>query len=160
MFLMDVLQYIARDAAAGDAITEYLELLGVKTAATLALLSKDEGALDPPLAQPLLQGWKRPDGTNLTIPDSDKPTAKGVIFHMLWMLAKQNYWAVSQAAMRPITPTTSTSPAAMEDKIPKNLAPDRWAKLLQELQSQQIGNEDRIFPVREVLGVESILAQT
>lgn len=126
----------------------------------LAFLSKDEEALDSPLVQTLLQGWKRPDGTNLTIPDSDKPIAKVVIFHVLWMLAQQNYWAVSQAAMRPITPTTSTSPAAMEDKIPKNLAPGRWAKLLQEFQSQQIGNEDRIFPVRELLGAESILAQT
>ena len=33
---------IARDAAAGAVINEYLELRGIKTPATLALLSRDE----------------------------------------------------------------------------------------------------------------------
>ena len=57
------LQDIARDAAAGATIVEYMELRGIKTSATLALLSKDEHDLETTLVQPLLQGWQRADGT-------------------------------------------------------------------------------------------------
>lgn len=154
---------IARDAAAGNDILEYLELRGIRTAATLALLSKDESDLEATLVQPLLQGWARPDGSTLSVPDSDKPIARAVILHM-WMMAQQNYWAASQAAMLPMqapatTPVATTPAAAAEDKVPKALAPGRWAKLIQEYQCQQIGNEDRIFPIQEVLGAEAIIAR-
>ena len=157
------LQDIARDAAAGATIIEYMELRGIKTSATLALLSKDEHDLETTLVQPLLQGWQRADGTTLSVPESDKPIARAVIMHM-WMMAQQNYWAISQEAMRPLqttTPTATTPSAstAAEDKVPKALAPGRWAKLVQEYQTQQIGNEDRIFPIQEVLGAESIIAR-
>ena len=157
------LQDIARDAAAGNDILEYLELRGIRTAATLALLSKDETDLEATLVQPLLQGWQRPDGSTLSVPESDKPIAKAVILHM-WMMAQQNYWAVSQAAMLPMqapatTPTATTPAAAAEDKIPKALAPGRCAKLIQDYQCPQIGNEDRIFPIQEILGAEAIIAR-
>ena len=157
------LQDIARDAAAGNVITEYMELRGIKTSATLALLSKDEHDLETTVIQPLLQGWKRPDGTTLTVPDSDKPIARAVLMHM-WMMAQQNNWAVSHEAMRPLQTSTQATPApsasaAPEDKVPKALAPGRWAKLIQEYQGQQIDNEDRIFPIQEVLGAESIIAR-
>ena len=68
---------ITRDAAAGPALVEYLELRGIKTPATLALLSMDEEGLDRTLIQPLLQGWQREDGTTISISETDKPIAKG-----------------------------------------------------------------------------------
>ena len=154
---------IAREAAAGDTIKSYMHARGIRTAATLALLSKDEEALDTTLIQPLLQGWECPDGSKLEVPQSDHPIAKAVIIHM-WMLAQQHYWAASQAAMKPLQQATPSQPVAAvttpsEDKVPKNLPPGRWAKLLAEYQSQQIDNEDRIFPVQELLGAEPILAR-
>jgi len=153
---------IARDAAAGGPIIEYLELRGIKTPATLALLSKDESSLEQTLIQPLMQGWSKPDGGMLTIPENEKPIAKAILLHM-WLLAKQS-WEATHAAMqpKPAAPSTtaaSNSATATEDKVPKNLAPGQWSALLQDYQSQQIGGQDRVFPVQELIGAESVIAR-
>ena len=153
---------ITRDAAAGPALVEYLERRGIRTPATLALLSKDEEGLDRTLVQPLMQGWQKDDGTTISIAESDKPIAKATLLHM-WMMAKQS-WEQAQIANQlkvpaPSSPTTGAKTAATEDKIPRALAPGRWSALVQEYQSQQIGGEDRIFPVQEVIGAESVLAR-
>ena len=103
------LRDIAHDAAAGEVICEYMEARGIKTAATLALLSKDEAALETTLIEPLLQGWRRADGTVLTVAESDKPIARAVLMHM-WMLSQQDYWATSQAAIKPMAPTQASAP--------------------------------------------------
>mgnify|MGYP000008266181 FL=1 len=153
---------IARDAAAGAVINEYLELRGIKTPATLALLSRDEDSLEQTLIQPLLQGWSRDDGTVLKVPENDKPIAKAVLLHM-WMMAKQAWEAAQIAATpKPATPANSStgSPAtSTEDKIPKTLAPGRCASLVQDFQTQQIDGQDRVFPVQELLGAESVIAR-
>ena len=153
---------IARDAAAGAVINEYLELRGIKTPATLALLSRDEDSLEQTLIQPLLQGWSRDDGTVLKVPENDKPIAKAVLLHM-WMMAKQAWEAAQIAAKpKPATPANSStgSPAtSTEDKIPKTLAPGRWASLVQDFQTQQIDGQDRVFPAQELLGAESVIAR-
>ena len=153
---------ITRDAAAGPALVEYLELRGIKTPATLALLSKDEEGLDRTLIQPLLQGWQREDGTTISISETDKPIAKATIIHM-WMMAKQS-WEQAQLAAKPKPPPSAAAPtgstgAAQEDKVPKALAPGRWSSLIQEYQGQQIGGQDRVFPVQELLGAEHIITR-
>ena len=151
---------IARDAAAGAVINEYLELRGIKTPATLALLSRDEDSLEQTLIQSLLHGWARDDGTVLKVPENDQPIAKAVLLHM-WMMAKQAWEAAQIAAKpKPATPASTGSPAtSTEDKIPKTLAPGRWASLIQNFQSQQIDGQDRVFPVQELLGAESVIAR-
>ena len=143
-------------------LVEYLEIRGIRTPATLALLNKDEDGLDRTLIQPLLQGWPREDGTIISIPDTDKPIAKATLIHM-WMMAKQS-WEQAQVAAQPRPPSPpatapGTTTAAAEDKIAKTLAPGRWAALVQDYQFQQIGGEDRIFPVLELLGTENIIAR-
>jgi hypothetical protein len=143
-------------------LVEYLEIRGIRTPATLALLNKDEDGLDRTLIQPLLQGWPREDGTIISIPDTDKPIAKATLIHM-WMMAKQS-WEQAQVAAQPRPPSPpatapGTTTAAAEDKIAKTLAPGRWAALVQDYQFQQIGGEDRIFPVQELLGTENIIAR-
>eukprot|EP00435_Cladocopium_sp_Y103_P035752 s1402_g9.t1 len=153
---------IARDAAASQNIVEYLECRGLKTAATLALLCKDEEGLEKTLIAPLMQGWPKADGTTLTVPDSDKPIARAVILHM-WMLSRQQ-WSAAQVAMQPPAPqpssqTTSSTSTSSEDKIPKTLPPGKWSALIQEYQSKQVDGEDRIFPTQELLGAEAILAR-
>ena len=157
------LRDIAHDAAAGEVICEYMEARGIKTAATLALLSKDEAALETTLIEPLLQGWRRADGTVLTVAESDKPIARAVLMHM-WMLSQQDYWNTSQAAMKALptqqtSSSTAPSSSSSDDKVPKSLAPGKWAKMLHEYQTQQIDHEDRVFPVQEVLGAEAVLAR-
>eukprot|EP00435_Cladocopium_sp_Y103_P013637 s2457_g3.t1 len=153
---------IARDAAASPHISEYLEQRGLKSAATLALLAKDEEGLDRTLIQPLLQGWTKADGSQLTIPESDKPIARAVLLHM-WLLARQQ-WTASQNAMQPTsTAPQTTAPAsastASEDKVPKTLPPGKWGAMVKEYQSKQIDGEDRTFPTHEVLGAEAVLAR-
>ena len=154
---------IAKEAAAGPQIQEYLDLRGVKTTATLALLGKDEDSLDRTLIQPLLQGWLKPCGTaKIEIPASEHPIAKAVITHM-WLVAKQAMQQVIQQAQQPTVPppSTTTTPSAStsEDKVPKTLAPGRWTTLVGAYQKQQLGGLDRRFPTHELLGSEHIIAR-
>ena len=152
---------IAREAAASPELQEYLALRGVKTPATLALLSKTEDDLEKILIQPLMAGWTKADGSSITLSDAEKPIAKAVLTHM-WMVSRHQLQA-SQVSTPPVPPTTSTAasstPAATEDKVPKTLAPGKWTSMLQHYQSQQIGGEDRIFPTHELLGSEGTLAR-
>ena len=156
------LAQISRDAAAGDVINEYLDIRGIKTPATLALLSRDEAHLEQTLIQPLLQGWPRADGTAITVPDKDKPIAKAVLLHM-WMMARQSWEATQLAAQAKTAPPPSTpsnaATAPTEDKVPRSLAPGRWTSLVQDYQSQQIDGQDRVFPVQELLGTETVIAR-
>ena len=154
---------IAKEAAAGPQIQEYLDLRGVRTTATLALLGKDEDSLDRTLIQPLLQGWTKPCGTaKIEIPASEHPIAKAVLTHM-WLVAKQSLQPVIQQLQQPAptaSPTTSTpSASTAEDKVPKTLAPGRWTTLIEAYQKQQLGGLDRRFPTQELLGAEPIIAR-
>eukprot|EP00435_Cladocopium_sp_Y103_P041998 s2661_g11.t1 len=132
---------ISKDAAASPEIVEYLELRGLKTAATLALLSKDEEGLEKTLISPLMQGWTRPDGSTLTVKETDKPIARAVLLHM-WLLCRQQ-WSAAQAAMQPtpaappVQQSTTSSSSTSEDKIPKSLPPGKWTALIQEYQTKQ-----------------------
>ena len=108
---------ITRDAAAGPALTEYLEARGIRTPATLALLSKNEEGLDQTLIQPLLQGWTKGDGSVITIPETDKPIAKATLLHM-WMMAKQS-WEQAQIAAQPKAPPSTAAPSGHTQRLRK-----------------------------------------
>ena len=84
------------------------------------------------------------------------------MLHM-WQLAKQAWaktMATSATAVTAAQPVAS-GPAASstEDKVPKSLAAGKWTQMITHYQGQQIGGRDRIFPVHELLGTESILAR-
>lgn len=156
---------LAADAAAGQVVKDYLRDRGIATLATLALLAKDEAGLERVLIQPLQSGWKKTDGSSLTIQASEQPIVAAILTHM-WQAA-QSAWdrhlANSKAtpagpSSAPTTTSSSTASSA-DDKPPKTLAPGRWASLVASYQSQQIGGLDRLFPTHELLGAEAILAR-
>ena len=155
------LQDLAHDAAAGVTVTAYLDARGVKTVGTLALQSRDEDELHKVLIQPLFDGWKKDDGTILTLPESEKPIAKAVLLHM-WSVARV-CWnkAMTTASPAPSAPGGSAPSAtsATEDKVPKTLAPGKWTSMVTAYQAQQVGGKDRVFPTIELVGTESVLAR-
>ena len=160
---MPSLQDIAADAAAGPTLIDYLTLRAIRTPATLALLANNEDALEKTLIQPLFQGWAKPDGSTLEIPDSEKPIAKAMLLHM-WQLSKQCWMKTMAAATPPTSPTLTTGTSAAsaspaDEKVPKTLASGKWTQMLTAYQSQQLGGRDRVFPVNELLGSEPILAR-
>eukprot|EP00435_Cladocopium_sp_Y103_P018282 s257_g4.t1 len=108
------LQDIVGDAAAGLTVLQYLELRGIRTPATLALISKDEAQFDTMLIQPLLDGWTKADGSKLQVAESDKPIARAVLLHM-WLLCLQQ-WNATQAA-------SQTAPAQAAPSQPATAAP-------------------------------------
>ena len=155
------IQDIATDAAAGPVLVEYMALRGIKTPATLALLAQSESELERVLVQPLLNGWTKDDSTVLSLSENEKPIAKAVFLHM-WQVARQ-YWTKQMAASVPsptVTPAASAaSSSSGESKVPKTLAPGKWTAMITAYQSQQLGGRDRVFPVNELLGTESVLAR-
>ena len=154
---------IIQEAAAGPHIQEYLQARGIRTTATLALLSKDEDGVDRTLVQPLLQGWLKDDGSKIEVPANEHPIVKAIMLHM-WMVAKHSMQTALAQSAQPLqaapTPTPAgSSTAATEDKVPKSLAPGRWKTLIDAYQKQQLDGLDRIFPTQELLGAESVIAR-
>ena len=154
---------IMTEAAAGPRIQEYLAERGVRTTATLALLSKDEDGVDRTLVQPLLQGWPKADGSKIEVPAAEHPIVKAIMLHM-WMVAKRSMQAAMAMSAQPITPaatptTAGSSATATEDKVPKSLAPGRWKSLIDAYQKQQLDGLDGVFPTQELLGAEAVIAR-
>ena len=154
------------DAAAGASIRRYLHDRGIKTVATLALLARDEAQMETVLVDPLLNNWTCEDTTVIALTASEKPIAQAILRH-LWCEANAAWQRQlaqhRQALQSPSAPAAQAAPlnstASTEDKVPKQLPQGVWSALLKEYQSKQIDNEDRVFPVAELLGAEKVLQQ-
>ena len=121
---------IMTEAAAGPRIQEYLAERGIRTTATLALLSKDEDGVDRTPVQPLLQGWPKADGSKIEVPAAEHPIVKAIMLHM-WMVAKRSMQAAMAQSAQPIAPastpsTAGSSSTAAEDKVPKTMPDTPW----------------------------------
>ena len=162
MRVINTLEDLANEAAAGKELRRYLESRGIKAVATLALIATSEDELSKTLLEPLLAGWKLPDGDVIRLPPDEHPIAKAILTHM-WMLARQS-WQASVVAATPTavatSPAASASPAtATADKVPKTLPPGTWQSLVRAFNATQLHGRDRCFPVEELLGAECVLAR-
>ena len=160
---MPSLADVAHEAAAGRDIVAYLEDRGIRTSATLALMATEADQLQRVVIDPLLNGWKKGDGSMISIPEIEKPIAAAILSHM--HAECRRAWVAQQTTSVPIpspTPsggsgsgTTKTS----EDKAPKQLPQGIWSQLLNNFQSQQLHGKDRIFPTQEILGADAVIAR-
>ena len=157
------LSEILDEAAAGREIRRYLDLRGVKTIGTLALLAADEDALSKNLLDPLMAGYgTSPD--RVLIPDEEKPIARAVMLHA-WSLARTSWQRFiappAVPAVGPVTTTSTTSSAAAgsENKVPKALPPGKWSELVNAYNHITLNGKTRQFPVRELLGAEQVVTR-
>ena len=163
MRVFDDLNDVLTEAAAGPEIRRYLEGRGIKTIGTLALVAKDEKSFEDIIVAPLLAGWTNGVDT-VKIEAAERPIATAVLLHA-WSLARSS-WNKALAAASPVPAppatltTTSTSPgSAADSKVPKTLPPGKWTELVTHYNSIRTGSKMRSFPVKEVLGAESVVAQ-
>ena len=158
---------LADEAGAGPDIRKYLHSRGIAAVPTLALTAKTEDELEKILLAPLFSGWS--DGTvNIKLSTQEQPIAKAIVTHM-WALARQ-WWnkTMTAAPAAPLaapatTPTAAVTSAASgsgsDTKVPRTLPPGIWNSLVKNYQSIQLEGRDRVFPVTELIGAESILAR-
>ena len=120
---MPPLTDVATEAAAGKDIMAYLEDRGIRTSATLALMASDSDHLQRVVIDPLMAGWKKADGTLISIPEIEKPIATAIIKHM--HAECRRAWANQQQSPPPTpvasTATSSGSGKPTEEKAPKQL---------------------------------------
>eukprot|EP00435_Cladocopium_sp_Y103_P056975 s456_g19.t1 len=136
------LEALATNAGAGPTIVEYLNLRGIKTTPTLALISTSRDEFLLQVVQPLLDGYQK-GATRLVIEAEEKPIAQAVMEHM-WQEAQLQWqqrlaMAPLAGATVPTAPPSTTGTAATStstEKIPKQLPAQVWQK--------QIGEEDHI----------------
>ena len=158
---------LASEAGAGPDIRKYLSCRGIVAVPTLALTAKNEDEFEKVVLAPLFAGWN--DGsTVIKIQPADQPIAKAILTHM-WALAKQTWSRALAASPAPTAPTPALTPTgtsgtastttSTESKVPKNLPPGTWNSLVKHYQSIQLDGRDRVFPVTELIGAESILAR-
>ena len=165
MRVIDTIDDLATEAAAGDDIKKYLQLRGIRTVASLALVAPDEETLNRHIIDPLLGGWTQ-EGVTINVNRNEQPIARAILLHM-WNLAKASWSRHLAAQMTPpsatpsATPsTTATSPTPnTEQKAPKTLPPGVWSGLLRAYNTIQLAGEDREFPVLQVLGAEVTIAR-
>ena len=151
---------VGKAAGAGKEIMSYLSDRQIKTVPTMALLAKDDSALEQVLITPLLSGWKCGDNSTIRLAEAEKPIAEAVLRHM-WALCKQE-WSHNQTpdpAATPTTAPTSGTSKSSDEKVPKQLPSGVWAQLINHYESQQIHGQDRIFPIQEVIGADEPLAR-
>ena len=163
MLVIDSIDDLAQQAAAGDDIQRYLRQRGIRTVAALALVATDEEALNRHIIDPLFSGWTH-QGSTITISRGEQPIAKAILLHM-WNLAKvtwNKHLAHHQNMATPTptaTPPSSTCTTTTDQKAPKSLPPGVWSGLLRAYNTVQLGGEDREFPVVQVLGAEATIAR-
>lgn len=127
----------------------------------MALLAKDEAALERVLIQPLMSGWRCTDGAELRLAEAEKPIAGAILKHM-WALCNKE-WTTQQTpdTASPAAGTTppSSAKSGSDEKVPKQLPPGVWAQLINAYKPQQIQGQDRTFPIQEVIGADQTLAR-
>lgn len=154
---------ILDEAAAGRELRRYLELRGVKTIGTLALLAADEESFQRKLVDPLLSGFTSRT-ERVAVPDDEKPIARAVLLHS-WSLAKAA-WARSMSPPTPVAaagsaPVTTSAPSstAADHKVPKCMPPGKWSELVAAYNNVTLNGRPRAFPVRELLGAEQVVTR-
>lgn len=119
---------LADEAAAGKDLRRYLEARGIRAVATLALIAASDDEFSKTLIEPLLLGWKLPEGDIIRLPPDEHPIAKAILTHM-WMLAKQS-WQASLAASKPaplpVASSTTSQASTSTEKVPRTLPAGVW----------------------------------
>jgi len=166
MRVFNDLSELLDEAAAGPDIRKYLHLRGVKTIGTFALIAKDEESLSRCIIEPLLAGWGS-GGDAITVQRDEHPIVTAVLLHA-WTLARTS-WTKTLAMAAPSAvsatpPATggsggSTAATTSDLKVPKTLPAGKWSELVQAYNSVTVRGKPRSFPVREVLGAESVIAR-
>ena len=134
------LDEILDEAAAGGDLRRYLELRGIKTIGTLALVASDEEILQRTIVDPILAGYR--SGTDrIAVSDPEKPIVRAVLLHA--------------ATAIPAGTGSSTS----ETKVPRTLPPGKWSELVEAYNKVTLHGRNRQFPVRELLGAECVVAR-
>lgn len=157
------LEEVLDEAAAGVDLKRYLELRGVKTIGTLALVASNEETLQRTIIDPLMAGYTH--GTDrIIVAEAEKPIAKAVLLHA-WSLARTSWNKSMAAATAPMPPPSASTPPTgsgttpPETKAPKSLPPGKWSELVESYNKVTLHGRTRQFPVRELLGAECIIAR-
>ena len=163
MRVLDDLNDVLTEAAAGPDIRKYLDGRGIKTIGTLALVAKDEKSFEDNIVTPLMAGWTNGTDT-VKIEAAERPIATAVLLHA-WSLAR-NSWNKALAAAAPapapsagLTSTSTATGGTVDSKVPKTLPPGKWTELVTHYNSIRTGTKMRSFPVKEVLGAEVVVAR-
>ncbi len=156
------LDEILDEAAAGADLRRYLDLRGIKTIGTLALVASDEEMLQRTIVDPILAGYT--SGTDrIAVSDPEKPIVRAVLLHA-WSLAKASWNKTMGAttvtpAATAATPAASTGSATSETKVPRTLPSGKWSALVETYNKVTLHGRERQFPVRELLGAECVIAR-
>ena len=154
---------ILDEAAAGADLRRYLDLRGIKTIGTLALVASDEEMLQKTIVDPILAGYN--NGTDrIVVSDPEKPIVRAVLLHA-WSLARTS-WNKTMGAAATLTPVAtvaapaaSTGSSTSETKVPRTLPSGKWSELVETYNKVTLHGRNRQFPVRELLGAECVVAR-
>ncbi|OLP86253.1 DNA (cytosine-5)-methyltransferase 3A [Symbiodinium microadriaticum] len=158
----DSMDALASQAGAGSVVRKYLEARGIRSVGTLAMVARDEDGFEDAIVRPLVSGFDHPDG-RLELTAEEAPIARAVLLYM-FHLAKETRQATAAVATTPGTPASSPAVAGgtktnATEKAPRTLPPKVWSEAVNRYNEITIAGCKREFPVRRLLGAESVMAR-
>ena len=158
------LSAIADAAGAGHDVRRYLQLRGITSAGTLAMIAPDDARYRDIVVAPLLAGFSA-GGERIALEDADKPIAAAILLFMRKLSIDANSPPAaspgpSLAASPPTTAASVSAGASKDnDRVPRTLPPGVWTAQTQKYEAVQIHGRSRTFHQQRLLGAESSLAK-
>ena len=161
---LGTMEELAAQAGAGQVVKDYLAARGILSVGTLSLVARDDDSFVERIVRPLNQGFDTAQG-RLELSEAEKPIAEAVLLYM-YHLARDARTAALQTpapgASGPASSTPSqpsTTKTSTEDRAPKTLPPKVWQEAVAKYNAVCTGGVPREFPVKKLVGAESILAR-
>ena len=153
---------LASQAGAGSIVRRYLEARGIRSVGTLAMVARDEDGFEEAIVRPLASGFDHPEG-RLELTTDEVPIARAVLLYM-FHLARETRQATVAATASPSVPTAASAVAGgakttATEKAPRTLPPKVWSEAVNRYNEITVAGCKREFPVRRLLGAESIMAR-
>ena len=143
------LSAIADAAGAGHDVRRYLQLRGITSAGTLAMIAPDDARYRDIVVAPLLAGFSA-GGERIALEDADKPIAAAILLFMRKLSIDANSPPAaspgpSLAASPPTTAASVSAGASKDnDRVPRTLPPGVWTAQIQKYEIAVPGSLNEI----------------
>ncbi|CAE7231016.1 unnamed protein product [Symbiodinium sp. CCMP2592] len=143
---------LLKESGLDDKLVDYVAARDIRSRDIFASIATSVQEVDAVLMEPLVAGFKMPQGESLKLDALQLPIVRAK-FRYVWRKC-------SEATCVPSTPAAAALPlSAPASKSTKELQPGYWQTQVAKYEAIKIGGEFRRFPQEYLLGTEPVLAR-
>ena len=157
----DTLASLGARAGASDLLMRYLTDRGITSIGAMSLLAPDVDTLVKALVDPLQVGFQ---GANeiFRLTAEELPIGKAILLYLreLCIESRQRDAQAMAAVAPPVGGLLSqTAAVASPPKVPTELAPGEWQRMIGHYNGQKVDARERVFPESMLLGADAVIAR-